>query len=671
MSPPAGIPEPRSRPGPATLAAVALGGAALWLSRGTVPLAPLALQLATVLVLLALGLAAVGLGDPVARLLPGLRELEGPARWPAVLAVGAAGLMACAGMLAAGGLLAPLPLAVAGAAAVLSGLWVLRRHPPGVAPIIRNAPPVPSALVVLAGAVTLPVLAAFLPAYDTLNYHLGMPWQWLRAGTLVVFPRDVYSLQPSNVGLLATWALALAGPWAAQAVHWWLGGLTLAGTAALAGGDGGPEAAPWWTAALLATTPAFLMVATLAYSDLGVTAFAAAGWLLLVHAAAGPPMRGTLLVVAGTMAGLALGCKYTAGPTVVVPLLGAAVLAGPAGRRVVARLLDGCRVLAGTLVAFSPWAIRNLVVTGNPIYPYLDRLWATVGLGSPGSAAVSSGLGSFPGPLPSLERVLSLGALGIPGHGGLVGSLYLALLPATVWFAVTRWRADARVRALAVGSLLAWAGWLAGPPLGRYLLGGLVPLAALTGLAVAAALARTSRGVAVMGAAALLFVGLWYVTGSLGPDWPRRMAVALGQENPEVLLERYASSWPAVAASRDLPDGSTILLVAESRPMYWARDVVVEDPFHTPLVVELAEESSSVGEMARGLRALGVTHVYFNGVEARRIARMNGRAEYFGEASRAARQRLDRFFERWLRPVWSDGRSTLYALEPPGPQSGS
>ncbi len=663
---------PGRPPGLPALLAVAFGAGVLWLTRSTVPAGPLALQLAPALVAGAFLLGALGLGAPVVRLLPGLRDPDGPGWWVLAAAAGTALLAAWAALLASVGLLGRAPLALSAGAAAAAGLRVLWRRTPFTGRL-GTVPPAPSVLLGAAAAATYPVLAAFLPAYDTLNYHLGMPFQWLRAGTLVVFPRDVYSVQPANTGLVFTFALALAGPWAAQAVHWALGGLTLAGTAALARGPGEPEEAAWWAAALLAVTPALLMVSTLAYSDLGVAAFAAAAWLLALRALAVPRGRRTLLLAAGAAAGAALGCKYTAGPTVVVPLLAGVAAAGGA-RSPGKTLRDLLATGTGVLAAFAPWALRNLVVTGNPVHPYLAGFWAGLVPGSgagEGGGGIARGLGTFPGPLPPLERILSLGALGVRPHGGLVGALFLALLPVTAWLVARSWRRSPGNRTLAVGAAVGYAGWLLAPPLGRYLLGTLVPLAALAGRALAAVLRGSSRGVAAAVSAALLFGGLWYAAGSLDRVWPRRIAVALGQESPAALLRSYASHWPAVEAAARLPESARILLVAEARPMFWERDVVVEDPFRTPLLVELARDSASPREMADALRGRGVTHVFFNGIEARRIARMVGRKRYFQPETAGAGRRLERFFREELTPVWSEGELALWALRPGEPQSGS
>ena len=77
----------------------------------------------------------------------------------------------------------------------------------------------------------------------------------------------------------------------------------------------------------------------------------------------------------------------------------------------------------------------------------------------------------------------------------------------------------------------------------------------------------------------------------------------------------------------------------------------------------MAETSRSGSEIGVHLRAMGVTHVLFNTVEARRIAALNRRAEYFAPLSPAARARLAVFFERCLRRMAVEGPVEVSVLE--------
>jgi hypothetical protein len=254
-------------------------------------------------------------------------------------------------------------------------------------------------------------------------------------------------------------------------------------------------------------------------------------------------------------------------------------------------------------------------------------------------------------------RVLTLGALG-PLDGS-VGPLYLLLLPLAVWCGL---RSRGLGRTLLCASALGVLGWSAGPPTARYLTPVLVPLAVLAGTGIAYVLEIAQGRARVAAATAAAIVCAWSMLQGVDRENLVRAGSALGRDSRDAALLKWASYWPAVSVVNELPPESRVLLVAESRSLYFDRDVLVEDPFRRPLLCELAERTDSADALAAELREQGVTHVLINGIESRRIASLNGRAEYFGGLSSAARARLDEFLGHHLIRVWSQGELELFAL---------
>jgi len=100
-----------------------------------------------------------------------------------------------------------------------------------------------------------------------------------------------------------------------------------------------------------------------------------------------------------------------------------------------------------------------------------------------------------------------------------------------------------------------------------------------------------------------------------------------------------------------LPPDAKVLLVGEPRPFGIDRDVVGEDQFRPPLLVELANRSSTPGEIADGLLELGVTHLVWNATEASRIAEAEGRQRFLECDGEPSQDRLDRFLSDFTQPV--------------------
>jgi hypothetical protein len=657
MSPPSRWPAAA-----ASLAGLAWGGLVLWRYQDVQSPEPL---LAIVLLLgwlAVLTLAARGGGRLV-------RSALAPPLPPSLavavidLAVGAGVLAAIAGVLGAVGWLRPPPLMLVllGLAAV--GALSLRGAAAPRLPLSR-ALRLPALMVAVCGVVTLLTAATPSPFYDQLHYHLAFPFQWLRHGHIEVFPRHAYSFFPATIGLLYTYALAALGAGGAQAVHWWMGALAVAGVGALATALRGPRAG-WWAAALLAATPSVMLLATWAAADLAIVAFAVAALLMLLRATRDGRLGGSpgwwLLV--GALGGLAAGCKYLAVLTVAAPLAVAVlfVVLPPASLRRVPRLL-----LAGLggAASFGPWLVRNAVATGDPVYPFLTRVFP--GTGAVGRvvniAEVAARIPGVEWMRPHLATILSLSTFRPVGDAGAIGPAYLALLPVAAWAA---WRGRRTLAgAVALTTVVAIGGWAAGPPAGRYLLPAVAMLAVLAGAGVQAVLAVTPRGARPWLTGTLAAMLAWSALGGTTPIELARLGCTLGRGNVDEIMARYASYWPVVRViERELPAAAKLLLVGESRTMYLERDVLVDDPFVVPLLVTLAESAPTATAMAATLRREGVTHVLLNRHEATRIAALNRRADYLAPLTPPAKARLEEFLVRCLRHVATAGPVELLALE--------
>lgn len=616
---------------------------------------PLVLVLPAVLWITVLTLAGWGAGVPLWRLI----HREPPARFSQAvptLALGAGALTVAAGALGLSGLLSPVPLLLVSTVAACGGGLALYRSRDRLRWAVT--PGWPWALILVAAALSAVAATSPSPFYDQWHYHLGVPFQSLRAGHLWASPQHGYSMMPANMGLLYTYALAGPGVWAAQMTHWWMGALAVAAVGALAHRLR-PGAGPL-AAAVFACTPAVWGMATVAGADLGVAAYGACAWLALLLRREQPERSRRWAVLIGVLVGLAVGCKYLAIVTVAVPLGVFALVAAPRSERRTDRLVGAIIVTLAALAVAAPWGLRNLVATGNPVYPFLPSVF---GGGAP--TEVARGIGGLSTDGPRLFSTLTLGAFERLGFAGRTGVVYLALLP--LWL-VAALIADARRahRLLVAAFVLGIALWSVLPPCSRYLL----PALALAAAGIGAAWDELAARVPKAGRAVLAVVLGGVLLGGLNPmrlvRIPDRLAVALGIMPSDELLERSVSHWPAVRyINASLPPDAHVLLVAESRPFAIDREITVQDPFARPILSRLAEESGSADEMARRLRDLGITHVLINHAEARRIAAINHRPSYFALDDPGARRRLEELLDRTLTPVWSNPRLRILAVPSP------
>jgi hypothetical protein len=238
--------------------------------------------------------------------------------------------------------------------------------------------------------------AALLPptAWDALSYHLVAARANAATGHLALDPANPDIYQPQLTETLYTLLLLLrGGDGAATPLHAGCGVLALALIGLAGWRAGGPRAAVRAVALALAI-PIVVVLAGWPYVDLmlGATVLAAraalARWQAAFRRGDSVTARGWL-VAAGLATGIALMVKYTGAYSLIALATLVTVAAWratdlPAGatgerrlpwsRRGWLRLLAALRpaALFGALALAvgSLWPLRNLVVTGDPFFPY-------------------------------------------------------------------------------------------------------------------------------------------------------------------------------------------------------------------------------------------------------------------------------------------------------------
>jgi len=604
--------------------------------------------------------AAVGAGRPIAHWLGAGDDAAHDD--PLISAIAGVGvLVLCAAVLSLFGWFRPIPLIAVLLGWAAFGIIGRKRSSGGRLRLrIAEAP-----LLLLAG-VSLLVAATVSPFYDQWHQHLGFPWIWLGDGSVHPIPRNWYSYMPANASLLYGYGLKILGPWSAQVIHWWCGVVTALAVARLSARFGRPSAAIW-SVVIFATTPTVLRLMTVAGSDLVVSVFAAGSWLGIVEATRGGRRAPKWWVFAGVCVGFAVGAKYTAIGTVAIPIaLAVVVLHRPWRKdRSWASLVRGsATALVASLVVFAPWAVRNVLAVGNPVFPFANTPFKSIlKVSFEAAERYSAWLSGFDFSTRHIVQGLDFGTFSMQIDGfPTIGLLYLGLI---VLVPMCWRRLDSRLTApLVVGTLAGYAFWIVNLHVHRYLVPVLVPAAAVIGAALAVTLETMPRR---LRAGVLILLALavsWNLSTTVSRTGLDRLGATLGVVEEEEILLHWVSSYPAFEPVELLPENSKIHLVAESRALGIERRVGIEHPFGEPLILELARRSRQPSEMAAALVADGVTHVLTNRWEARRIADMQGRERFFEYRDAATAANLEAFSQRCLEEIWSGRGVSLYRLDP-------
>lgn len=475
----------------------------------------------------------------------------------------------------------------------------------------------PGLCLLIAGPLLAALWACWVPPhqYDALVYHLALPQEYLRAGSLRAPPGIVYAHFPQNAEMLFALALSLGSDLLAQMYVWSATALTVLWL--LTFGRRVTPAAPW-AAALVATHTAVLLLSSTAYVEPLVMLWTTAA-LLCFEASDEGARRGPLLLAAA-FTGLALGTKYYAGLLAVLLALRLAWRRGP-------RPALAFSAVAAAL--FAPWLVKNWICVGNPVFPFLYRVFPATRLGwtsglAAGYFSVLTEYGHARGYLRDLAALpvllfrdpLRFGG-GMDVLGDLGWDLTLWLWPLGVWAA---WRRRGP-RSLALSTALYAAGWFFTGVVLRFLTV-LAPALALVGAAGAARwrerASGAARGVGAAAAGALIASHLFlflFVHGVVGSP-----SVLLALESRESFLSRRLEYYPCAAYARSAlgPDDG-ILIVGEQRG-YYVPGPHRPSTVHAPnLYVRRANESSSPEDLARALGAEGFRYLLFVPNEDRRL----------------------------------------------------
>ncbi len=211
-------------------------------------------------------------------------------------------------------------------------------------------------------------------ARDALIHHLAIPKLWIHHGGFYEMPWAPHSYFPMNVDLLYGLSLYFGNDIIPAFIH-----LCFAlGTAAMiylylrsrlnhiAGLLG---------FLMFFSTPIVSKLSTMAYVDLGLVFFITACMLSLMHWRASDYKSFPWLMLASVAMGLALGTKYNALIAWFFLTMATVFIysrdTGNSGKS----LKYGFIFFVISLAVFSPWMIKNTLLTGNPLYPLFPGIF--------------------------------------------------------------------------------------------------------------------------------------------------------------------------------------------------------------------------------------------------------------------------------------------------------
>jgi len=287
-----------------------------------------------------------------------------------------------------------------------------------------------------------------------------------------------------------------------------------------------------------------------------------------------------------------------------------------------------------TLIVASPWLIKNIFYTHNPVYPFFYNFFNKF-FGHPFGETLNLErfMRHHQPQNTEIGHILSL--LWEISMDKKIGPVFILFLPLLIL--VRSVQSTIKLFLIYGGMyLLLWAFFTHQDT--RFL------IPCLPALSIASAYAVESyRGkqLTLFIHLVILFVFLFNLAWlPLTIARYELLQVATGVENrDEFLIDSDFYQYSAFHyMNNELPEDARILFIGENQTYYCNREVISNSPLDTNIIVEIVNESSSEEDILAKLTSSGITHILLNMSEAKRVARdyhsfnwAEGKGKLFGD----------------------------------------
>lgn len=494
------------------------------------------------------------------------------------------------------------------------------------------------------------LLQGLLPEtfYDSMVYHLAVPWNWLLRHGIGDLPGQFFSNYPFGGELFYLNGLFLQGTECARCLHV----LAFLATALVAGGwarEEGGTASGWLTLGLVLTLPLFVINASTTQVEVLLSFFLLLGAYFLFKP--GPGARAAALLF------LAQACaiKYTAGLAVVSLGLGLVwSQRASVGKGLWRTAILG---LGAAAVTFLPWWVKNLVFTADPFFPY-------GGLTNGGRSLPVEGFHALlteqQGRIAHGWDCLALpwtAVLSNPNGFNFIGPMALALFPlGLVWASKGPWKGFGRIT-LPLYFLLGFGI----THILRFLSAGVVWIYLLVGARSGSPGREKWRaGLAWAGVVSAVVCSgfLAAIAGYFEPG----AGIWSGRQDRDSYLGSSRRMTPYYPMARwfDLnsPKDLRILVVGDARGLYYPRPFVSNSVFDAQELARLARAEKDPAGIRKRLKEEGVDALAVNAPEGIRVAPQYGHYNLSSEEW----ARLDEFIQDYTELAYFRNDEGVYRL---------
>ena len=455
-------------------------------------------------------------------------------------------------------------------------------------------------LAVLFSAITASLFLS-PPIFDELLYHLALPERFLLRHAVSSIPFNVYSNYPLNVEMLYVWGLLFPGIAVCRMINFALGSLSALVIYLIARKHFSREAGLMSVHLFLSMIGVGILFAS-AFNDFGLTFFCLMSLFTLMN---WQEKQGRIwLVLTGVFCGFALGTKYTAVVNLGIIMLLVLMIGLMKKEKMKTQIIDLLLVLTFAFLTFSPWLIKNLWFTGNPVYPFFYEVFGGKGWNAFNAWRYGHFHGLAGPPAQGINKYLAMPSFlifdfkkDIP-----LGFFWLIALPFLFFIK----RSDKKSWLLMMYFIPYSILWGLGIMLIRLLFPAMAVFSILGGRLIAETTGKKRFFWAIF---ALLAVGVMF-NAYMVMDYTR--GVSSGSGFREGLDLRAIAG----VANLFVPPGEKILFVGEFRTFGFKRDVLAPTMFDTNVAEDWLERSENFRDFSARLRREKIDYILFSAYRA-------------------------------------------------------
>jgi hypothetical protein len=535
--------------------------------------------------------------------------------------------------------------------------------------IWRNFKIIEKILLIIGGMILfLAFLQALTPPwhYDGLSYHLSGPRQFLRDGKILPDYNNWFTFYPSTWEMLFTLGLGLRSEIFSHLMHF-SAFLLLIGSTYTFGRTYLPKPGGWLAALLLLAIPILPLWASAAYTDIAwaLYQFLAISFILIWI----EDRKSSCLLLAGFMQGFALGSKYLALSGFLILII--IIIWNSNEKKHLnwkTMLINSLIFSISALLVGSPWYIKNLIWTGNPIFPLILPQQKI----DPQQIAIW------------MDYVRSFGAgfrwqdyLMLPinllihhdAFGSFMGTmempnpLYLLAFLYPVFRRSISYSRRGILDTLAIITAFQFIAWAMSSQQNRFLLPLFPGLSILTGSVLLSIskqfrFQHLGRSLVVGSAGGMLLVTLIFMSIYIGIVRPDR--VISGFESRRNFLQRMVRDYSGIEFIKNqLPESARVLMLWDARG-YYCENRCLPDTDQSKWVA-LVSEHPGISEMESLLKAEKITHLFFSKDDASFFILKHDPQKIH---LKAAKFFLDEFVPACTINLYEDEWSAVYELLP-------